>query len=506
MNYTIPDKRHLIMKFVIAAFFLSLAQAFAMEVPIYDFPTNAYSQNADDYLSPEGENYNKALLSAEYQNVQLKQFYNHYYSSDPQGLSPWSAKMVTSALTLMKKIESEILDDFNNQNKAKEDKHYAENFKEHDQNWWNKIRENMDLNSLVSSEFKKENRAISVTNTYARALPDSAPDFFHASLPGQGFPFDNLQESAIWAGTPLYVFSVSKDKAWSLVLTPDGYFGWVKSNDIAYVSSEFIHRWQKAAQHHLVAITKTAISIVNDQQQFQFTGYIGAVFPMIGHNDQQTAILIPVKNSKNQAMIKTGFIATHASSLMPLTASPKNLVKIINQLKNRPYGWGGAFFFNDCSQEMKSLFTPFGIWLPRNSAQQAQLGSTYDLSKNNVDERIKGLKEKGHPLMTIIYIGGHVMLYIGNKDINNQRETAITYQNVWGMAPESHDKRYVIGQSLFFPLLEHYPEKPDVSSFADKAHFKLVYLDELTLTADSPQGFANKFLAQHDYQMEGSSN
>ena len=468
-----------------------------MEVPIYDFPVT-YSQNANDYLSPDAEDYNKTLLSPEYQNLQLKQFYNHYYSNDAQGLSPWSRQMVTSALPLMKKVAPEILEDFNNQNKSNEDKHYAENFKEHDQTWWSRIRDNMDLSALASSEFKEENRAISIANTYARALPGNAPDFFHTSLPGQGFPFDNLQESAIWTGTPLYVFSVSKDKAWSLVLTPDGYFAWVKSNDVAYVSSGFINQWQTAAQHSLIAVTQTETSVVDAQQQFQFTGYIGSVFPMIERNSQQTSILIPVKNSHNQAMIKTGIINTKASNIMPLTASPKNLVKIINQLKNRPYGWGGAFFFNDCSQEMKSIFTPFGIWLPRNSAQQAQLSSTLDLSKNNADERISLLKEKGHPLMTIIYIGGHVMLYVGNKDSNNNRAAAITYQNVWGMSPESRDKRYVIGQSLFFPLLKNYPENPDVSSLAGKSNFKLVYLDELNLKTDSPRSFANRFLVQRN--------
>jgi NLPC_P60 stabilising domain, N term len=137
MNYTLRDKWHLITKFVIAPFlFLYFAACFAMEVPIYDFPIAAYSQNANDYLSPDGEDYNTALLSSEYQNLQLKQFYNHYYSSDAQGLSPWSGQMVTSALPLMKKIEPEMLEDFNNQNKSNEDKHYAENFKEHDQTWW----------------------------------------------------------------------------------------------------------------------------------------------------------------------------------------------------------------------------------------------------------------------------------------------------------------------------------------------------------------------------------
>ncbi|KTD44824.1 SH3 domain-containing protein [Legionella quateirensis] len=501
MNYTLCDTRHVITKLIIAPFLLFyFATSSAMEVPIYDFPITAYSQNANDYLPVDGEQYDKGLVSTEYQNAQLKQLYKHYYASDAEGLSPWSEQMVSSILPLMKKIEPEILDDFNNQNKANEDKHYAENFKEHDQTWWNKIKENMDLYALAMSEFKEENRAISVTNTYARALPDTAPDFFHASLPGQGFPFDNLQESAIWAGTPLYVFSMSKDKAWSLVLTPDGYFAWVKSTDIAYVSSEFVSQWQKAAHHSLIAITQTEASIVDSQQQFKFTGYIGAVFPMIQRNNQQTSILIPVKNNHNQALIKTGIINTNASTIMPLTASPKNLVKIMNQLINRPYGWGGAFFFNDCSQELKAIFTPFGIWLPRNSAQQAQLSSTLDLSKKDVDERISLLKEKGHPLMTIIYIGGHVMLYVGNKDIEGNKAAAITYQNLWGMTPESRDKRYVIGQSLFFPLLKQYSEYPDASSLAGKSNFKLVYLDELNLKADTPQSFANLFLEQRTNQ------
>lgn len=491
MNHTIGDKRYLT-QFIIASFlFLCFTACFAIEVPIYDFPVT-YSQNANDYLSPDGENYAKSLLSTEYQNLQLQQFYTHYYSSDAQGLSPWSSQMITAALPLIYKIESEILDDFNNQNKSNEEKHYAENFKEHDQTWWNKIKDNMDLNAIAASEFNEENRAISVANTYARALPDNAPDFFHASLPGQGFPFDNLQESAIWVGTPLYVFGESKDKAWSLVLTPDGYFTWVRSNDIAYVSPAFINQWQAAAQRYLVAVTQTETSIVDDQQQFQFAGFVGSVFPMIERSSQQTSILIPVKNSHNQAMIKKGIIDTKAADIMPLTASPQNLVKIINQLKNRPYGWGGAFFFNDCSQEMKSLFTPFGLWLPRNSAQQAKLSSTLDLSKNTVDERLSGLKEKGHPLMTIIYIGGHVMLYVGNKDVDNNKAAAITYQNMWGMSPPSLDKRYVIGQSLFFPLLKNYPENPEVSSLAGASKFKLIFLDELN-SKDSPSSFANRF-------------
>ena len=29
-----------------------------------------------------------------------------------------------------------------------------------------------------------------------------------------------------------------------------------------------------------------------------------------------------------------------------------------------PYGWGGMYFYNNCSAELKSLFTPFGFGYP----------------------------------------------------------------------------------------------------------------------------------------------
>lgn len=472
---------------------LFIPVSFAMEVPIYDFSIKSYTQNIHDYLPTDSEDYAVPLLKPEYQASQVQRFYNYYYSSAPNGLSPWSEPMVRSVLPIVKKVELEILDDFDNQNKDALNQHYAENFKEHGEAWLSGIKQNMDLSALDSSEFKEGNKAIATANTFARALPEQAPDFLHFSLAGQGFPFDNLQESVIWSGTPLYVISVSKDKSWLLVLTPDAYFAWVKSNDVAYASSKFISQWQAAAQKGLAAITETGASVVDRHQHFQFTAYIGAVFPLVERDERATSILIPIKNQRHQAVISTGVVSKDAASLMPLVASKKNLVKIIKQLQNRPYGWGGAFFFNDCSQELKSIFTPFGIWLPRNSAQQAQFSRALDLSQNTADERISALKEKGHPLMTIIYIGGHVMLYIGNKETDNHEREAITYQNIWGLSPASRDKRYVIGQALFFPLLKYYPENPDVSSLADKSYFKLVYLDSLDTKTISPQSFLKYF-------------
>ena len=488
-------KKKYLVRFIIFLFFNTfLSLSLAIEVPIYDFSIKAYPQNSNYYISPTSKDYSTSLLKPEYQAAQLEQFYNHYYATDPiKGLSPWSESLVRSILPLVQKLQLENLIAFDNQNKDFMQKHYGENFKEQGENWLTNIRNNMDINRLESLVFNEENRAIAINNTLARVLPESAPDFFHFSLAGQGFPFDNLQESAVWAGTPLYIISMSNDKVWSLVLTPDAYFAWVKNNDIASVSSEFISQWQTAAQKGLVAITKTAVSITDSQQHTQFTGYIGAVFPLVKRNEQETSFLIPGKNHQHQAEIIVGFVNKNAASQMPMTASKKNMVKIIKQLQNRPYGWGGAYFFNDCSQELKSLFTPFGIWLPRNAAQQAELSPSLDLSKNSIDERISLLKKKGHPLMTIVYIGSHVMLYIGNKDRGNNELEIITYQNRWGLSPKNGDKRYVIGQSLFFPLLKYYPENPDAGSLVDKSYFKLIFLDELETHAMLAQQFVKKF-------------
>lgn len=265
-----------------------------------------------------------------------------------------------------------------------------------------------------------------------------------------------------------------------MVLTPGAYFAWVKSDDIAYVSSDFINRWQRMARKGMVAVSQTEASVMDLNNNFQFSAYIGAIYPLAKLNNKTISILVAKKGLNNQAIIKKAKINKSEAVLMPLKASKDNIAMIIKQLLHRPYGWGGAFFLNDCSQELKNLFTPFGIWLPRNSGSQALYSkAVVDLSNLDVKERLSYLKQKGHPLMTLIYIEGHIMLYVGNRLTADKQVEAMTYQNIWGLSPLNRDKRYVIGQSVFLPLLTVYPERPDIQSLANKHYFKLIYLDKL---------------------------
>jgi hypothetical protein len=89
--------------------------------------------------------------------------------------------------------------------------------------------------------------------------------------------------------------------------------------------------------------------------------------------------------------------------------------------------------------------------------------------------------------MTIVNIGGHIFLYLGSYENAADVSHAVvplTYQNMWGLRPIGQDGRYVIGKSVLFPLLSHYPEKYpsgnlELSSPASKPQFIVAYLDQL---------------------------
>ena len=284
--------------------------------------------------------------------------------------------------------------------------------------------------------------------------------------------------SALWAGTPVYIIGETRDKAWLLVLTPD-YIGWVKSSGIARASITFVNQWEAAAKNKLAAITHTQTSLTDENGQFLFSAYVGSVFPAI-ETDKGIKLILPIAGKDHYAVITTTSVSHHDATVMPFTVTPHHLADIINTLIGRPYGWGNMYFYNDCSAELKSLFTPFGIWLPRHSSHQPTVGKMVDMTSYTPTQRLSWLKENGHPFLTIIYIGGHVVLYIGNYSSTNDHSLmAMTYQNIWGLSPYPPERRSVIGQSVLFPMLLQYPEDSSLTSLAAKKFFQASYLDQL---------------------------
>lgn len=447
------------------------------------FPLDHYSQNISDWIHPGDKDYDRSLMTNEIQQKRLQTFYKHYDGA----LSPWNESYVKKIIELhapdnIQSIERGIIIEFTNQNKSAREIGYAENFRPHTQQWIDDITSNINLSQFDSLHFDPRNQGIATTNLQARALPTDDVYFYSYKIAGEGYPFDNLQISALWAGTPVYILGETLDHAWSMVITPD-YIGWVKSDGIARVSPSFINTWEQAASHQLIAITHTKTPIVDQQGIFRFLAYVGSVYPA-QTTDKQFKIMIPVINENHTANIRYATLASSDAILMPLTPTQHHFADLMKTLIGRPYGWGNMYFYNDCSSELKSLFTPFGIWLPRHSSDQVMLGKHVDMTSGTPKERLNYLMENGRRFMTLIYVGNHIVLYIGNYPNPNARHhelMAMTYQAIWGLKPHPATRRAVIGQSVLLPMLLKYPEDRRLVSIAGRKYFQVAYLDE---TAD----------------------
>lgn len=460
---------------------------FADELPISLFPVEHYDQNIDHFLSPESPTHTKPLpgLTPAYQKARLADFQAHIFSTHADAASPWSPHFVTQILQKNPGILASLKDSlatYSNRNKTEKEIGYGENFRAHDPDWITSIAENIDFAAFAPPiPYQANHRAIVVHNTSVRILPTKDPHFYSYSIPGQGYPFDNLQVSALWVGTPVYIVGETKDKRWSLLLS-SSFMGWVESEALAYAGKGFIKQWEKRARTGLLAITHTQTPILRARnKKFQFTAYVGSVFPFAGIEKDKIKIKIPVMDAEGNAAMQDALVEKKYAAKMPLAATPENFSMLIKTLQNRPYGWGGSYFYNDCSGELQNLYTPFGIWLPRNSSVQRLAGKTVDLIALPAEKRLAYLMENGHPLTTLVYIGGHIFLYLGNypnPSSPDHAPMAMTYQTLWGLTPEDRSRRMVIGQSLLFPLLQKYPEDPRLNPLTNTKDFKVIYLDQ----------------------------
>ncbi len=460
----------------ICAIFFYTQITWAVDVPITMFPIEHYDQNVNVWLSPQDATYQNLLLSPEKQKNHMQNFLKQYFA-------PWDESWVfdTIASLNLEMTEKETLSAWKKPGSS-DSIGYKQNFRSYGEAWFKAIEKNMALAQFSKINYNATHRAIIVKNTSLRVLPTHDPLFYRFDLPGEGYPFDMLQSEVLWIGLPTYVVGETQDKAWQFVILAD-VAGWVETDAVATVDSSFISRWDQVARHQLLAITKTETTLEDDTQQFLSKLYVGTVLPVIDITSNTWKIDVPFRDAHGSAHIRFGKIQKNDAVLMPLLATPQHFAQLFKTLQQRPYGWGGLNFYNDCSLELRNLFTPFGIALPYFSGHILNAGKSVDLTSQSPQERLNFLMQQGHPLMTVVHISGHVFLYLGNHpDPKNKQHTlmAMTYQNVWGLRYQHNNQsgRAVIGQSVFFPLLLAYPEDVTLTSHLANKQFEMVYLDK----------------------------
>ncbi len=313
--------------------------------------------------------------------------------------------------------------------------------------------------------------AITVGTANLRRMPTDAPYFLNPGKAGEGFPFDYLQNSVLWVGTPVAVIHISRDRMWAYVQTRL-ISGWTRVANLAVVDKDFIDTWR--SRPLAVLIQDNVALIVTDQKTDAVTGgepaalgYVGTVLPLAPIKNRREPksphvfVHVPLRSSDGRAIVATALAPMSATRKKPMYLTPLNVALVGNAMMGQPYGWSGFFGQRDCSATMHDLFVPFGVWLPRNSRLQGELGTHLDLGGLTPDQKEEKIIREGIPFFSLVSMPGHVGLYLGTYPKPEGRETRdvpVMFHNIWGLrvvggsGENKREGRAIIGKAVVTSL------------------------------------------------------
>ena len=302
------------------------------------------------------------------------------------------------------------------------------------------------LNSNFDAYATLNQRAVTLKLVNLRAFPTVKPLFKDPSKAGEGFPFDYMQNSTVAANKPLLISHYSEDKEWAFVASSFA-FGWVKADEIAYITQNYSELWKNAQQ---IFVTKEGVPLYNQDGSFLYSSRIGMVLPLIKENEASYTVLTITRDKKGRAYYSHTEILKEYANKGLLEFKPSTVDTILNQLKESHYGWGGLYGERDCSSTIRDFFIPFGVWLPRNSSMQSKEGDMVSLENLSEEEKIALIRQRAIPFRTLLYKPGHIVLYVGE----NSNQEPIVFQNVWGVKTHKKEKegRFIVGKSIFSTL------------------------------------------------------
>ena len=320
-------------------------------------------------------------------------------------------------------------------------KSYGENLQPLEEDFFDAMRVQSNSHAYATLNQK----ALTIKHANIRAFPTNKPLLHDPSIAGEGFPFDYLQNSSINANVPLFISHYSLDKQWVFIFNSFT-FGWLKTNEIVFMDDTHVEEWKNAQQ---IMIVKEGVPLYTKEGLALFDTRIGMMFALVSEDENTYTILSVSRYKNHQAMFHKSIIEKNVGSKGILMFNKANIESIIGEISKTKYGWGGVYSQRDCSSTLMDFYTPFGIWLPRNSSKQAQIGEVLNLKKLNDEDKIQFIKEEGIPFQTLLYRKGHIVLYAGIVE-----DEIIVYQNVWGIRTKKDgvEGRFIIGKTVFSTL------------------------------------------------------
>ena len=289
--------------------------------------------------------------------------------------------------------------------------------------------------------------AITVKNALLRNIPSDLPIFGDPSEPGEGEPFDYAANSAVGMGYPLLLSHYSRDGAWAFVRN-DGVWSWIRSDAIKRISPQQADIY---ANSKFITILREGAAIYGENGVELFRARTGTILPYDFSGERDLGGTLGVLSVfSGEILTQFGsrryFVSAEDARLWPAPLDEQNSKIVAASLLGQKYGWGGYKFLRDCSLMTKDFLANFGLWLPRNSKAQSGRGERFSLAGMSADEKLELIGKNGVAYKTLLYMPGHVMLYVGQVD----GKPAVLH-DIWGLRTMDGG-RAVIGRTAITSL------------------------------------------------------
>jgi hypothetical protein len=199
------------------------------------------------------------------------------------------------------------------------------------------------------------------------------------------------------------------DRKWAFV-EAGHVSGWVKVKDIAFTNLKFMKAF-KSGKYRVSIIDD--LWLIDEARTKKSLLKLGTIFPL----DRSEKWLLCARRSKDGYALLTRVRPPSKAIIAkkPVPFREFYVAKVAKELYNEPYGWGGKMQTRDCSAFTRDFFAPFGIFLERNSGEQAKEGKEVINIKNMpIEEKKATILKYAKPFQSLLYVPGHITLYIGN--------------------------------------------------------------------------------------------
>jgi cell wall-associated NlpC family hydrolase len=168
---------------------------------------------------------------------------------------------------------------------------------------------------------------------------------------------------------------LKEESGWFLVHTePDGYLGWIENLQLTRVTADERREWEGTSR----VISVSPYSIIREAPAANADPVadlvIGAILRSAGSLGEWTHVLLP---DGRHGFVRASEVQEYESwkaSRAPVAAS---IERTAMQFMGVPYLWGGTSAKGfDCSGFARTVFRLNGIELPRDTDQQAEVGTS----------------------------------------------------------------------------------------------------------------------------------